>query len=141
MIYLMKFQQKNYARCFSKWHETDVLQKAVPLHATKAQGERMYSSYSFSTSLLDGGEWSASRPGSTLAPGKEPPVPIVQGAGWASELVCLQGLEEKSSASVGDRTTLARSSNLEPNTILTELVQLLCVAIVYSDTPRPLSSF
>jgi hypothetical protein len=39
-------------------------------------GERRYSSYSFSTSALDGGEWSASRPGRALPPGKEHPVPI-----------------------------------------------------------------
>jgi hypothetical protein len=45
-------------------------------------GERMYSSYSFSTSALDGGEWSASRSGRALAPGKGPPVPTVQEAGW-----------------------------------------------------------
>jgi hypothetical protein len=42
----------------------------------------MYSFYSFTTSALDGGEWSASRPGRALAPGKGPPVPIVQEAGW-----------------------------------------------------------
>jgi hypothetical protein len=48
-------------------------------------GERRYSSYSFSTLALDGGEWSASRPGRALAPGKGPPVPIVQEAGWATE--------------------------------------------------------
>jgi hypothetical protein len=29
------------------------------------------------------GEWSASRPGRALPPGKGPPVPIVQEAGWA----------------------------------------------------------
>jgi hypothetical protein len=46
-------------------------------------GERRCCSYSFSTSALDGGEWSSSRPGRTLAPGKGPPVPIVQEAGWA----------------------------------------------------------
>jgi hypothetical protein len=57
-------------------------------------GER-YSSYSFTTSALDGGEWSASRPGRTLTPGKGPPVPIVQEAGWASEPVWTQRLEEK----------------------------------------------
>jgi hypothetical protein len=58
--------------------------KAVPLHATEALGgDRRYSSYSFSTSALDGGEWSASRPGRDLVPGKGPPVPIVQEAGWA----------------------------------------------------------
>jgi hypothetical protein len=56
--------------------------KAVPLHATKAlRGGGKYSSYSFSTSALDGGESSASRPGRALAPGKGPPVPIVQEAG------------------------------------------------------------
>jgi hypothetical protein len=29
------------------------------------------------TSALEGGEWSASHPGHTLPPGKEPPVPLV----------------------------------------------------------------
>jgi hypothetical protein len=53
----------------------------------RSVGERRYSSYSFSTSALDGGEWSASHPGHALPPGKGPPVPIVQESGWASELV------------------------------------------------------
>ena len=34
------------------------------------------------TSALEGGEWSAARPGRTLPPGKEP-VPILQEFGWA----------------------------------------------------------
>jgi hypothetical protein len=55
----------------------------------------MYSSYSFTTSALDGGEWSASRPGRALPPGKGPSVHIVQEAGWASEPVWTQRLEEK----------------------------------------------
>jgi hypothetical protein len=38
-----------------------------------AWGERKYSSYSFSTSALDGGEWSASRPGRTFTPGERIP--------------------------------------------------------------------
>jgi hypothetical protein len=59
-------------------------------------GERRYSSYSFLTSALDGSQWSASRPGRALPPGKEPPVPIVQEAGWAPEPVWTQRLEEKS---------------------------------------------
>jgi hypothetical protein len=46
-----------------------------------AWGERRYSSYSFLTSALDGGEWSASCPSRTLPPGKGPPVPIGQEAG------------------------------------------------------------
>jgi hypothetical protein len=36
-------------------------------------GKRRYSSYSFTTSALDEDEWSASRPGRVLAPGKGPP--------------------------------------------------------------------
>jgi hypothetical protein len=77
--------------------------KAVPLHAMEALGgERRYSSYSFTTSALDGDEWSASRPGRALPPGKGPPVPIVQEAGWAPEPVWTQRLEEKSSAPAGD---------------------------------------
>jgi hypothetical protein len=74
-------------------------------------GERMYSSYSFLTSALDGGEWSASLPVRALAPGKGPPVPIVQEAVWAPEPVWTQRLEEKSFAPVGDRSPTARSSS------------------------------
>jgi hypothetical protein len=72
-------------------------------------GERRYSSYSVLTSALEEGEWSASRPGRALPPGKEPPVPIVQEAGWAPEPVWMQKLEEKSSVSVGDRTPAVQS--------------------------------
>jgi hypothetical protein len=47
--------------------------KSVPLHAMVALGgERKYSSYSFLTSALDKGEWSASRPGRVLPRGKDP---------------------------------------------------------------------
>jgi hypothetical protein len=46
--------------------------------------------------MNDGGEWSVSLPGRTLAPRKGPPVPIVQEAGWAPEPVWTQRLEEKS---------------------------------------------
>jgi hypothetical protein len=40
--------------------------------------------------------------------GKDPPVPIVQEAGWAPEPVWTQRLEEKSSASVGDWIPIAQ---------------------------------
>jgi hypothetical protein len=69
-------------------------------------GERRYSSYSYSTSALDGGEWSASRPGRAWAPGKGPPVPTVQEAGWTPEPVWTQRLQEKSFC-------LCRRSNLD----------------------------
>jgi hypothetical protein len=62
-------------------------------------------------SALDGGEWSASRHGRALPPGKGSPVAIVQEAGWAPEPVWTQRIEEKSSAPTGDRTPNARSSS------------------------------
>jgi hypothetical protein len=83
--------------------------------------ERSYSSYSFLTLALDGGEWSALRPGCTLAEGKGLVVPTVQEAGWAPELVWTQRLHENSLASAGDRTLIAWSSSPYPDTILTEL--------------------
>jgi hypothetical protein len=46
-----------------------------------ALGERRYCSYTFLTSALEGGEWSASRPGRALPLGKEPPVTHCTG-GW-----------------------------------------------------------
>jgi hypothetical protein len=49
-----------------------------------------YSSYSFSTSALDGGEWSVSRPGRALAPGKDSRYPLHRTLGGP------QRLEEKS---------------------------------------------
>jgi hypothetical protein len=44
-----------------------------------------------------------------FTPGKGPPVPIVQEAGWASELVRTQRLEEKNFASSGDRSPVVNS--------------------------------
>jgi hypothetical protein len=58
-------------------------------------GENRYSSYSFSTSALDGGEWSASSPGRALAPRKGPLVLTVQEAWWAPEPVWTQRIEQK----------------------------------------------
>jgi hypothetical protein len=70
---------------------------AVPQHTYGgAKGERRYSSYSFTTSALAGGELSASRPCRALLSGKGPPVPIVQETGWTLETVWTQRLEEKS---------------------------------------------
>jgi hypothetical protein len=52
----------------------------------EAQGERRCSSYSFTISALDEGEWSASRPGRALLPGKGHPVPITYGGTPAENL-------------------------------------------------------
>jgi hypothetical protein len=50
-------------------------------------------------------------PTALLPPGKGPPVPIVQEAGWAPEPVWKQRIEEISFAPAEDRTPIARSSN------------------------------
>jgi hypothetical protein len=85
------------------------LREKVPLHSMEAQGERRYSSYTFMTSALDGGEWPASRPSPALPPGKGTPTPIGQEAGWAPEPVWTHRREEKFSAFVGDRTPFVLS--------------------------------
>jgi hypothetical protein len=73
----------------------------VPLRSIEAHlGERRYSSYSFITSALEGGEWSASIPGSAAHP-----VLILQEAGWVP---WTQWPEEKS-ASVWDLTLVVQS--------------------------------
>jgi hypothetical protein len=74
-------------------------------------GGEEYSSWSFTTSALDRGEWSASRPGRALPPGKGPPVPIEQEAGWAPEPGWTLRIEENAFAPAGDRTPIARSSS------------------------------
>jgi hypothetical protein len=68
------------------------LSRYTPWRCLEGEG---YSSYSFLTSELDGGEWSASRPGRALPPGKGSPLPIGQEAGWSPEPVWTQRLEEK----------------------------------------------
>jgi hypothetical protein len=74
--------------CSPPQHFVNTKAKAVPLHAMKVL-EWRYSSYSFLT-CTGWGEWSVSRPGYALAPGKGPPGSIVQEAGWAPELVFTQ---------------------------------------------------
>jgi hypothetical protein len=65
-----------------------------------------YRSYSFSTSAVDGSEWSASRPGCGLAPGKGPPGAHCTG-GWVGPRAGL-GTEAK-----GKSFRFCRGSNLD----------------------------
>jgi hypothetical protein len=94
-----------------QYYATDKSKAKLPRYTPWWRLGGVYSSYSFLTLALDGGEWSASRPGRALPRGMDPPVPIVQEAGWASEPVWTQRLEEKSFAPAGDRTPIARSSS------------------------------
>jgi hypothetical protein len=71
----------------------------------EAQRERIYTSYSFTTSALEEGEWSASRPGRALPWRTDPPLPFVQEAGWAPEPVWTQVR--------GKMYYLCRGSNLD----------------------------
>jgi hypothetical protein len=66
---------------------TDKLSRYTPCWRLGGGRRRRYSCYSFLTSALDGVS------GQRLSPGKRPPVPIVQEAGWAPEPVWTQGLE------------------------------------------------
>jgi hypothetical protein len=82
--------------------------KAVPQLAMQTIRGEVYNYYSFLTSALDGGGWSASRPGRTLLPGKG------HGTHWIGvwvglKLVWTQRLEENYFASAGDRTPVVQS--------------------------------
>jgi hypothetical protein len=74
-----------------------------------------YSSYSLLTSAQDGVSGQRHAAAALYPWGKGPPVPIVQEAGWASEQVWAQRLEEKSfasasaSASAGQRSPIVES--------------------------------
>jgi hypothetical protein len=65
-----------------KSHSVQGKGQAVPQHAHGVVGGgRMYSSYSFMTSALDGGEWSASRPDRALPQGKVRRYPLYRRLG------------------------------------------------------------
>jgi hypothetical protein len=106
---ILQFQKHLSFRPNAEGSSMSVKQNAPITRYGGAWGERRYSSYSFLTSAPEGGEWSASRSSRPLPPGKEPPVPTVQEAGWAPEPVWTQMLEGKSSTSVGDRTPAVQS--------------------------------
>jgi hypothetical protein len=65
----------------------------------------------FLTPALEGGEWSASRPGRALPPGEGAPGTHCTG-GWVGPRAGLdaEGRGKKSSASVGDRTPAVQSA-------------------------------
>jgi hypothetical protein len=73
--------------------ELDKVKKLSRYRHATTKRERKYSSYSFLTSALDVGEWSASLPDRSLAPVKDHRYPV-----WT------QRLKEKSFASARDRT-------------------------------------
>jgi hypothetical protein len=73
-------EEENFSKIIKQSHNTYG-------HLWRRRSERRYSSYSFTTCSLDGSEWSASGPAHALPPGKGPPVPIGQEAGWVGEMI------------------------------------------------------
>jgi hypothetical protein len=71
-----------------------------------AKGER-HSSYSFLNSVLDGGEWSASRPGRVLPRERTPGTHWI--GGWVGLRAGLDTGQIKPFASTGDRTPVVQS--------------------------------
>jgi hypothetical protein len=67
------FTNKCYKCTFNAIYKDN---KAVSIPPCRHQGGERKSSYWFLTSALDGGEWSASRPGRALPPGKGPRYPL-----------------------------------------------------------------
>jgi hypothetical protein len=66
--------------------EVGKLQLKLPHYTSRrrlGREEGRYSSYSFSISAIDGGEWSASLPGRALAPEKGPPVRLGGPQSWS----------------------------------------------------------
>jgi hypothetical protein len=82
--------------------------KAVPLRAMEALGGERYSSYSFTTSALDRGEWSASHPGRAFTPGERTCGTHCTGCWVGPEPVWTQRLEEKCFAPAGNRTPIVQ---------------------------------
>jgi hypothetical protein len=90
----------------------------------------MYSSYSFTNSSLGGGEWSASRPGYALPPGKGPSVPILQEGG---------GPQTRSGLKVsGKISCLCRGSNLDRSVVqsVARHYNYCATGLVVNDIPR-----
>jgi hypothetical protein len=99
---------------------TPVTSKLKLSHYTPRRrlGERRYSSYSFSTSALDRGGWSAPR----FSHGERIPGTHCTG-GWVGRRAGLDREVKRKNpfASAGDRTSISLSSSPQPDTTLTEL--------------------
>jgi hypothetical protein len=82
--------------------------KVVPLRSIEAHlGDRRYSSYSFLTSALEGGEWSASHAPAALHPrGKSPRYPLYRRLGGPQSRSGCRGYNyNKITTTINRRTT------------------------------------
>jgi hypothetical protein len=98
-----------------------VEKKAVPQHTYEgAGGERMYSSYSFTTSALDGVSGQRHAPAAFYPRGKDPRYLLDRRLSGPQSRSGHRGYRKNPFASVGDRTSIVQSSS-PTDTILTEL--------------------
>jgi hypothetical protein len=117
--YQVSFTDKNN-------NNNNTILQAVPLSHAGANGERTYSSHLFLTCTLNGlSDQRHATP--RFTPRKGLAVPVGEEAGWVSELVWTQRLEEKSFACTGDQTPVVQSVARD---LLTELPQFLVVVVV-----------
>jgi hypothetical protein len=115
-------------------HTASVLYTALKLSDYKPRrrlGERRYSSYSFAISALDGGEWSASRPGRAFTPGERTSGTHCTG-GWVGPRA---GLDTEAR---GKPFGLCRESNLDRPVV--QPVVRHCTAWATQVTQRALSA-
>jgi hypothetical protein len=105
---------------FSAYQKQGHTRINVPLHKSSPtthlwsrMGERMYSSYSFTTSALDGDEWSASCPATLYPRGKDPGTHCTGGwVGCPRASLDTRGYRKNPFAPAGDQTSIAQSSSL-----------------------------
>jgi hypothetical protein len=74
------------------------------------KGERSCTSYSFLTSAVGRGVWSASRPGRALPTGKHPRYPLYRRLGVPQSWSGHRGYGKNPFTSAGDRTPVVQSS-------------------------------
>jgi len=96
------------------------------------------------TAALEGGEWSAARPGRTLPPGKDP-IPILQEAGRAPGPVWTGGKSHPHRDSIPDRPARGRSLyrlSYRAHSVLCRLINSSNeVGTNFADRRRPLCRY
>jgi hypothetical protein len=75
----------------------------------------------YTNKIIGGGEWSASRPGRALPPGKDSRYSLYRRLGGPQSRSGHRGYKKNSFDSTGNRTSIARSSSPQQDIILTEL--------------------
>jgi hypothetical protein len=119
-----KYLRYRYTEEYLYWVSWDALkvkQSSPATHHGGVWGERRCSSYSFLTSTLDGGEWSALSPAALYHRGKSPRYPLDKRLGGPQSLSGRRGLKKNPLPLSGIEPRL---SSPWSDTVLTELPRL-----------------